>query len=102
MITTVTTTTTTTIVAGGQFFIGGSVAAITLIVLLIMREIVDTDKRDKIKIDETSIPMALMEFVNADKKDKIKRSFINTSGLVSLPLLFAFITIVAYKILLII
>jgi len=76
MITTVTTTTTTTIVTGTQIFIGGLVAVATLVVLLGLREIFGTDAR----------------------KDPIRATFSSISGIVSIPLLFAFVAILVYKV----
>lgn len=77
MITTVTTTTTTTIVTGSQILVGGAVAVVTLIILLALREIFGTE---------------------AEKNPAIS-TFVNTSGIVCIPLLFAFVTIVLYKLL---
>ncbi|MCK4492100.1 MAG: hypothetical protein KAU03_05715 [Candidatus Altiarchaeales archaeon] len=79
MITTVTTTTTTTIVTSSQVFIGGMIAVVTLIILLALREILGADT----------------------EKNPILQTFVNTSGIVSIPLLFAFIAIVIHKIMLI-
>jgi hypothetical protein len=80
MITTVTTTTTTTIVTGSQIFVSSIVAVVTLIILLALREILGAEA----------------------EKNPILSAFASTSGMVCVPLLFAFIAIVVYKVLLII
>jgi hypothetical protein len=79
MITTVTTTTTTTIVTGTQMFVGGLVAIVTLIILLALREVFGAEM----------------------KKRPLFAAVSRTAGIVSIPLLFAFVAIVAYKIIVI-
>lgn len=81
MITTVTTTTTTTatIATSLQIFVGGLVTVVTLIILLALREILGAD--------EGGTPFF--------------SRFVKTSGIICIPLLFAFIAIVICKITLI-
>ncbi len=76
MITTVTTVTTTTIVTGTQIMASGMIAVLTLIVLLALREILSVEI----------------------EKSSIFASFVSTSGIICVPLLFAFAAIVTFKI----
>ncbi|OYT26240.1 MAG: hypothetical protein B6U97_04195 [Candidatus Altiarchaeales archaeon ex4484_96] len=76
MITTVTTVTTTTIVTGTEIITSGMIAVATLIILLSLREI----------------------FSSEVEKNPILESFVGTSGIICLPLMFAFITIVIIKV----
>jgi len=76
MITTVTTTTTTTIVTGTQLVAGGIIAVVTLIILLSLREIFGAEV----------------------EKSPAMSFFVNISGLVSVPLLCAFFSIVLFKV----
>ena len=76
MITTVTTVTTTTIVTGTEVMGGGLIAVLTLIILLSLREI----------------------FSSEAEENPTLASFVSTSGIICLPLLFAFASIVVFKV----
>lgn len=76
MITTVTTVTTTTIVTGTEVMAGGLIAVSTLIILLSLREISSSEAEGN----------PTLTF------------FVSTSGIICLPLLFAFAAIVIFRI----